>query len=304
MDVLSDLLDGVRFRGRVYCRVEAREPWGLSAAPARVATFHGVVRGDAQLRLVPGGRATALARGDLVMLGHGNGHSIASPGAVPQSSIADALAAAAGTAELRIGGRGRRATLVCGAFVSEDRDLPPLFSFLPALLHVPATAGSAIPTLLELVASEVERGDGARATIARLTEALFVSAMRAWGERGDPTSSRWIAAMRDDHVGHALRLIHQRTAHAWTVRSLARAVGTSRSSFAARFVEVVGETPAAYLTRWRIYLAARQLRETDRAVAEIAADVGYETAASLNKAFKRLMRQPPGAYRTANAAEA
>ena len=307
MDGLSELLEDIRFRGRLYCRVEAREPWGLSAPPSGVATFHGVLRGAATLRLQPDDRTAALRAGDLVVLSHGSGHAIAdsrasmsrtgADGATTPISIETAVAAARGSL-VRTGGSGARASLVCGAFFTDSRDLPPLFSFLPPLLHVPATeGGSTLRGLLALLAAESDRDDGSHASIARLTEALFVHAMRTWARAGDPSSSTWLAAMREPKIGAALAQIHRRPAHDWTVDSLARTVGMSRAAFAGRFHTIVGEPPVSYLTRWRIYLAARALRETVRTVAEIATTVGYETEASLNRAFKRVMGVPPGAYR-------
>ena len=299
MDALSELLDSVRFRGRLYCKVEARSPWGLSAAPSGVATFHGVLHGEAILRALPDRRPIALAAGDLVVLSHGAGHSIADRTTSPIESIADALAATTRPRRVTVGGTGRKAELVCGCFFSEARDLPPLFSFLPPVLHVPAATG--IGALLELLATEADREHGADAAIARLTEALFVHAMRSWTERDSAASGTWLAAMRDPAIGAALGEIHRKPEHDWTVRTLARAAGVSRSAFAARFLSTIGATPVHYLTRWRIYLAARQLRETKRAIAEIATAVGYETEASLNKAFKRVIGVPPGAYRRAAA---
>ena len=299
--MLSDLLEDVRFRGRLYCRVEAREPWRLFAAPSRMATFHGVLRGRAVLQLDSEAREVELAAGDLVVIAHGAGHAIGDASSTPATSIEVALEAAGATRVVRAGpGKGRSSELICGAFFSDAREVPPLFSFLPAVLHVSASAETrAVPALLEVLASEAERGDGADASVARLTEALFVHAMRAWTQRRDPASTTWIAAMRDPQIGAALRAIHRRPQDEWTVSTLAHAVGLSRSGFAARFLAIVGETPVAYLTRWRIYLACRALRETQRAIAEIAGLVGYQTEASLNKAFKRVTGVPPGSYRRA-----
>ena len=294
MDALSQLLEDIRFRGRMYCRVEAREPWGLSAAPSQTATFHGGLRGQGVLRLAPGGRPITLAAGDLAVITHGDGHAIS-------DSASTALTPIERVVTQRVVYSGRKASLICGAFFSDRRELPPLFSFLPPVLHISAAAmPSGIPVLLELLAAEAEREDGAEASVARLTETLFIQAMRAWTECADPQSSMWVAAMRDPAIGSALQLIHRGPQEDWTVATLARAVALSRSAFAERFQTIVGETPVAYLTRWRIYLVARQLRETPRAVSEIAAVVGYESEASLNKAFKRLMGVPPGAYRRAS----
>jgi AraC-like DNA-binding protein len=297
MDALSEVLEGVRFRGRLYCKVSASAPWGLSAEPTDVATFHGVLRGRAVLRLTPNARPIELAEGDLVVLSHGSGHSIADAIDTPTQPIAGVLAVADKPRLITPGGKGRKTELVCGCFFSDVRNLPPLFSFLPPMLHVPAQSGSG--GLLALLGAEAGRERGADAAIARLTEALFVHAMRTWIESDEPASATWLAAMRDPAIGTALGAMHRKPEQDWTVKTLARVAGISRSGFAARFVATLGETPVHYLTRWRIYLATRQLRETKRAISEIASTVGYESEAALNKAFKRLIGVPPGAYRRA-----
>jgi AraC-like DNA-binding protein len=292
MDALSEVLEGVRFRGRLYCRVEASAPWGLAAEPNDVATFHGVLRGRAILRLT-GGKPIELGEGDLVVLSHGAGHSISDALGTKLSPITSVLGE---TRLVKLAGTGKKTALVCGCFFSDARDLPPLFSFLPPVLHVRSAN-----TLLELLATEADRASGADAAIARLTEALFVHAMRSWIDSGASASATWLAAMRDPAIGAALGQIHRRPEYDWTVERLAKTAGVSRSGLAARFVSTLGESPVHYLTRWRIYLVARQLRETKRSIGEIASTVGYDSEASLNKAFKRLIGVPPGAYRRASA---
>ncbi len=271
----------------------------MAAAPSRVATFHGVLRGGGVLRLLPGGRAVALAEGDLMVICHGMAHSIADAETSPTVPIEQALASAGGARLLQVGGSGAPSTILCGCFFADRRDGPPLFSMLPPLLHLRAPhAGGAPAALLELLAAEADRPRaGADAAISRLTEALFVHVLRAWIDAEGARRAPRLLALSDRQMATALGHLHRAPHTGWTVGALAREVGMSRSAFAARFADLVGDTPLRYLTRLRVHLAARQLQETRRSVAEIASQVGYDSEAALNKAFKRLLGQPPGAYR-------
>ena len=133
--------------------------------------------------------------------------------------------------------------------------------------------------------------------LARLSEVLFAEAIRHYMDGLPPDRAGWLAGLRDRHVGRALALLHERPAHAWTVDELARKVGLSRSALGERFAELIGAPPMQYLTRWRTSLAARQLRETQASILRIAGDVGYESEAAFNRAFKREFGLPPAAWR-------
>ena len=134
--------------------------------------------------------------------------------------------------------------------------------------------------------------------LAKLSEALFVDTLRRY-VAGLPEQQRgWLTGARDPIVGRSLGLMHRRIAHPWTIASLADEVGISRSALVERFTRYLSEPPMAYLTRWRLQLAARSLERTSRGVAEIAGDVGYESEAAFNRAFKREFGRPPGRYRS------
>jgi AraC-like DNA-binding protein len=295
MDDLSEVLNAVRFRGDLHCRVDARAPWGLFGDRDGAATFHGLVRGCGVLRLEPDNNPIAVAQGDLVIICHGAHHAIADTATTPLQPIRDLLAAANGSRVVHTGGRGAHAEIICGRFAVTSRDAPPVLGLLPPLLHIKGSP--AIRSILELLAGEVDNAPGAAAVIARLTDALFLHAIRAWRDTDAAANASWLAALRDPAIARALAAVHREPARDWTVHSLARAVAMSRSAFAERFGTIVGETPLAYVTRLRLYLAARELRETTRSVAEIATLVGYDSEASLGKAFKRALGVPPGAYR-------
>ncbi len=134
--------------------------------------------------------------------------------------------------------------------------------------------------------------------LAKLSEALFVDTLRRYVAGLPEQQTGWLAAARDPIVGKSLALLHSRIAHSWTIAELADEVGISRSALVERFTRYLSEPPMTYLTRWRLELAARSLERTSRGVVDIAADVGYESEAAFNRAFKREFGQPPGRYRS------
>jgi AraC-like DNA-binding protein len=128
---------------------------------------------------------------------------------------------------------------------------------------------------------------------------VFVDAARRYLESLSGDASGWLAALRDRHVGRAIALLHERPAEPWTIDELGRQVGLSRSALHERFVELAGQPPMQYLTNWRMQCGARALREGHATVATIAQDVGYDSEAAFARAFKRLVGQPPAAWRRA-----
>jgi AraC-like DNA-binding protein len=157
-----------------------------------------------------------------------------------------------------------------------------------------------LETSLQFMASEMASGQpGAETVVSRLADILFVQAVRAHLAQGRAGATGWLRAIVDPRIGPALSLIHQRPEEPWTVEALASRVAMSRSAFAARFTALVEEPPLTYLTRWRMHRATRLLRTSPANVGEIAARVGYEAEAAFNKAFKRWIGVPPGAYRRA-----
>ena len=142
---------------------------------------------------------------------------------------------------------------------------------------------------------------GGDAVLERLSEMLFVDAARRYLDSLPEDATGWLAGLRDRYVGNALTLMHDRPDHAWSVDDLAREVGLSRSALHERFVQYLGQPPMQYLASWRIQLGARLLRESNRNVATIALDVGYDSEAAFSRAFKRMVSMPPAAWRKAQA---
>ena len=153
--------------------------------------------------------------------------------------------------------------------------------------------------MLRVAANESEFGGaGSEIILAKFAEVMFVEVVRNYVARLPEDSRGWLSGLRDRHVGQALQLIHSRAADDWALHSLAREVGLSRSVFADRFAHYVGVSPMHYLGRWRMQLAARRLVESTVSIAQAGAEVGYESEAAFNRAFKKHLGLPPGAWRT------
>lgn len=253
---------------------------------------------------IDGADPVRLTAGEVVLLPHGDPHVMASAcdiKAVPAWDVYTPPPPGE-VVGLRCGGGGEITRIVCGFLACEKGPCNPLLDSLPPILRVNVRAdptASWIEASLRFGACEAaaQRSGGAT-VLAKLSELLFVEAVRSFIESLPAEQTGWLAGLRDRFVGRALALIHARPAHPWTVEELGRGVGLSRSALAERFATVLGQPPAQYLTRWRLQLAAQKLRAGQgRAVAKIAEEVGYESEAAFNRAFKREIGIPPAAWR-------
>lgn len=301
-DVLGDVLSLGLLRDVLYQQIDARAPWGLDVRPANRAVLYLVARGQARLEL-EGHEPIVLAPGHVAFLPHGVGHVLRDSAATRPTSICDGRHGAGARAQ-RIGGRGAPASIIA-AFFERTRAPSPLLDRPPEVVHLsgdPSTSGPVVAGTIALVLAELEHpGPASALLLQRLADVLVVQAMRSLavqpGCRARPRPG--LSALSDPPIHEALSLIHAHVGRAWTVADLAARVGLSRSGFAARFTELVGEPPLHYLARWRMTRAAELLRETNDAVSTIAARVGYDSTPSFNKAFKRWQGSSPGAYRRA-----
>jgi AraC-like DNA-binding protein len=302
MDPLADVLDLGRVRGALMANVRAGAPWGLQLPESPGASFHAITSGVAWL-CVGAREPVQLMPGDLLLLPTGVSHRLsAEPGGRCRPfdrRMKEAQMTADG--DLTLPGRGATTTFVCAAY---DYDLEvgrPLMALLPEVLHVPAdpVLGRQIALLVELLAGELGgHGPGSRAATARLIDLLLIAAIRRWLS-GTPDEGRpsWLHALRDPIVGQTIALLHERPAERWTLAGLAREVHLSRATLARRFTQAVGESPLAYLARWRMQLAARRLKDSSDTVEQIAREVGYTSEFAFNRAFARSRGVPPGRYR-------
>lgn len=304
MDPLDEVFSAMRVDNALYARIEAGAPWGLSFRRGETARFGLVVRGGGWLTLddpaVPAREPVALSAGDCFVIPHGLAYTIQDDLHSPTVNCVDVVRDNVGGI-VPLGGGGAATTIVCGWFIFDPYGSRPLLDLLPPLLHIRMDQDRTqlLQATLQLLAMETaQRALGSGVIVSRLADVIFVQTVRAHIQTLDgETETGWLAALSDRRIGAALRVLHKSVASEWTVESLAGAAGMSRSAFALRFKEKVGQSPLDYLTRWRMFRAGHLLRSTDRPLVDVAASVGYESEAAFNKAFKRTMGAAPGAFR-------
>jgi AraC-like DNA-binding protein len=306
LDVLSDILALLRLHGEVLCWSELSAPWGLSFAPDDALFFHVIERGTCLLERANSSETFELSGGDLVVLPQGCGHRLVdSRGSrvVPVTRLVDPASGLPG--RLRYGGGGAATRILCGRFRFDDPLRLARLPGLPSILHVPGSRGQPPPWLeltMRFLTTEVQSAaPGRDITLSRLVDLLFVQTIRYWLAHEDGHPLGWVRALRDPRIGAALALMHAHPERPWEVEALAAEVGMSRSSFAQRFVELIGEPPTRYLTRVRVQCAARLLQVPGATVAQTAERVGYDSEAAFSRAFKRYMRVAPTAFRAQGA---
>ncbi len=325
MDVLSEVLRAVRLSGAMYFEVSAAHPWvavtpsmkriGASMLPdaEHVIPFHIMVSGESWA--MPRDRSVAPSKvdsGDIVMFPFGESHVLTSDrtrweGKPPDPSFyAEAAASDAPFTLLTIGGDGEKAKFVCGYLGCDAAPFNPLLGSLPKMLIVKGEVGDAGLMMQLLRAALDEKANpkaGAETMLAKLSELMFVQALRRHMDGLPASSSSWLSGLRDEHVGRALQLIHARPAADWSIASLAKESGLSRSAFSERFARFTGEAPMHYVGRWRVQLAARLLA-TGESIGAAAEEVGYNSEAAFQRAFKKFVGTTPGEWRRRSKAAA
>jgi AraC-like DNA-binding protein len=313
-DALSEVLRGVRLTGAIFLRGELSEPWGFQAPPAGNASallapgtdclvpFHLVTEGMATVR-VKGCEPLRLGAGEIVVLPRGDAHVLqngAPPELVDTSGLLPKILKGSLLSETG-GGDGPVTRFICG-YVGCDRQAEKLFlSNLPPVFKVgvrpQGSAGWIESALSHLVGESESSRPGSRALLTKLAEALFIETLRRHMAELRPEDTGWLAAARDPAIGRALWWMHREPTRDWTVAELAKRAGVSRTVFARRFVEVLGQTPLAYLASFRLSVGATRLLSSDDSVLGVAVAVGYESEAAFNRAFKREFGLPPARYR-------
>ena len=331
-DTLSDLLRAVRLRGAVFFYVEGSNPWVAETPHSReilpailpgvdhMLEFHVVARGACWAALA-GEDPVHLDEGDVVMFPQGDHHVMSSapglrgtvdgsfffaprPPQLPFSISISQGRETSGTETARLDGGGdQKTTLVCGFLGFDARPFNPLLASMPRVLRLPGLAREGQSWIGGFIRSAVEESNrkqpGGEAVLERMSEMLFVEALRRYAATLPPDHAGWLGGIRDPAVGRALALIHQQPAEPWTLERLAEGVALSRSTFHERFVHFLGQPPMQYLAHWRMQLASGWLRDTDAKVIEIALQVGYENETAFSRAFRRAVGESPAAWRRA-----
>jgi AraC-like DNA-binding protein len=314
MDVLSEVLRIVRLEGALFFNAEFSAPWCiseprsteiasyLSPEAGHLILYHFLTEGRGYVRLSDG-RREELVAGDIVILPHGDAHLLGngSPEKPVDSLRTFSKNLTDGLKLVRFGGGGEITRFVCGYLVCDPRLSELFLAGLPPMLKVHITQEPSGQWLEHSIRFSVDEGDescaGSHLLLAKLSEVLFIETLRRYINGLPEEQTGWLAGARDPFIGRALALLHKEPAHPWTVANLARRVGLSRTRLAERFRHFLGESPMAYLTKWRLKLGAEILLSTEQSVAEVAEAVGYCSEAAFNRAFKREFDSPPAQFR-------
>jgi len=302
-DPLGETLHLLNLTGTFYCRSELTAPWGVDL-PAfdGCMMFHVVTAGHCWLE-VEGEEPRLLQQGSLALIPHGNGHCIRSGSEaeseplfeIPVEQVSDRYEI------MRYGGAGELTQLTCAVVRFDHVAGHQLIALLPKVLQIDTWAddeSSWLQSTLRFIAREAkELRPGGETVITHLADILIIQAIRTWIDSAPEADRGWLAALRDDQVGRALAAIHREPEKDWTVGSLAKEVGMSRSGFSARFTNLVGEPAMRYLTQWRMQLARAQLQESSDSLSVLADRLGYQSEAAFCRAFKRVFGVPPGSVR-------
>jgi len=300
MDPLDDVFAAMRVLETTYARLEVSAPWAVRFKAGTTARFGLVAAGGCWLTTEEPAKSIPLAPGDCYVILNGATYTLGDHPRSPAINCFDLLPTL-DNGVTRVGGGGAAATVITGWFVYDEMSARPLVALMPRVLHTRADGyrTDILKAALDLLAKETLRpGAGSGVVVSGIADILFVQAIRCHLEEESASEqTNWLNALSDKRVGAAMRALHDDPAKAWTVDMLASVAGMSRAAFSARFKERIGEAPLEYLTRWRMFRAGVLLRRTDRPLADIAQQVGYESDAALSKAFHRVVGVAPSAFR-------
>lgn len=316
LDALSDVLKAVRLTGAVFLDAEFTAPWcigepsGIEVCVSHmpdaqhVVIYHLITEGACDIAMKDEVPRSAQA-GDLIIIPSGEVHALGSDLSRPRADGARLVVQRSPdeAPQVRHGGGGAVTRMVCGYLACESALFDTVLAALPRLMIIPMRdnpSGQWLMSSIQFSLAECAAPKaGAGTVLAKLSELMFVEAIRRHMESLPPEQQGWLAGLRDRFVGKALALMHSKPAHAWTVDELANQVGLSRSALADRFGVLIGCPPMQYLTRWRLQLAGDLLRSSRRPLAAIAAEVGYDSEAAFSRAFKRELGAAPTTWRRA-----
>jgi len=318
MDALSDVLRVAHLTGGVFLRAEFFAPWCIASrltpehcspvlGPAsHMMIFHYVAEGEVHIQIEGEQDEDLIETGEVVLLPRNNMHLIGSDLSLPAVPGKEVIRPPrdGGLFSIHHGGTGNCTRMVCGFLGCAGTEGNPVISSLPPLLRVKLEQGGAaewIRSTFQYAAEEVSAGrPGSETVLAKVSELLFVEAVRRYAEELPDGRTGWFSGLRDPHVARALALLHRDITRRWTVDDLGREVGMSRSALADRFIRLIGVPPMHYLAAWRMQVATGKLRDTSGSLAQVAETVGYDSEAAFSRAFKKAFGTAPATWRRSN----
>ena len=314
MDALSDVLRAVRLTGAFFFDVRGCSPWVAETPLGKsivgemfpgtgsdhLICYHAIMEGSCWC-VIEGEEPIQLNAGDIVVLPHGDTHVLATePGLrnPPNMSMYRMPDDRRLPSRIAVGSAGGApAHFVCGFLACDSRPYNPLLTALPRVIRIHDHASGALGAYFRAALAESKGRMGGECMLGRISELMFVDVIRRYLESLPEGRTSWLSGLRDPYVGRALTVLHEHPARDWTIEALAQAAALSRSAFAERFVEFVGQPPMQYLTNWRMQLATNYLRNGSENIASVANRVGYDSEAAFSRAFKKAVGSPPSEWR-------
>jgi AraC-like DNA-binding protein len=293
MDILSEILESNRLHAEVYLHSSFCGEWALESSSTQTATFHVVARGSCWLHISGSEHPEALRAGDLVVFPHNSKHYISNSEIQPSIEV---LSKQHGQDQES----GPSTSMICGYFKFADNRWNPLLDAMPPYLvirsEVTSDTGN-MNSLINFMIYEAESGQlGVDVVINRLSDVLFTHVVRTYIEQYKPEEG-FIAALADHKLAKCLDAFHNKPGDNWSVESLAKSAGMSRSAFSEHFHHVTDQTPMQYVKQWRMQKAYDLLTTTEQSTQQIAEQCGYQSEASFSKLFKKFFSKGPGAVR-------
>jgi len=319
MDALSEVLKVLRFNSAIFFNARFTAPWCLASPQAeavarqvnagseRLLFYHFFVEGSCTVKLddmLP----LHVQAGDIILFPQGDAHTMASSGADGPRPLLDVRALLRERPdELQLGGGGAPTRIICGYLSFDPILCRPILAALPRVLTVSLREDKKTDwverSFVYAVAEAASTHPGGAGVLAKLSEVLVVETLRRYISQMSEGQTGWLSGLRDRVVGKCLALMHEKPAHPWTLESLAREAGASRSVLAEKFTHYVGQAPMQYLGKWRMALASNLLRRSALSMMQVALEVGYETDAAFSRAFKREFGIPPASWRREHSLE-
>jgi len=301
-DALGETLHLLRLTGTLYCSVEYTAPWGIQVPELPDSLSLIVITSGRCWLEVDGTEPIVLEQGSLTLIPHGTPHRFASGRDVrgeplfelPVTHISEHFET------MTHGGGGELTTAMYGVMRFDHAAASRLVAQLPSVISMDAWHDDAdwLHSTVRLIAREASTmRPGGETVITRLADVLAIQVIRSWLESSAEGRTGWLAALRDEHLGRAIAQIHRAPADDWTLASLARSAGMSRSAFSAKFTDVVGEPAMRYVSRWRLQLAHSYLAHSTESLGVVAGHFGYRSEVAFSRAFKREFGVTPGSAR-------
>ena len=288
MDILSDLLKALHLKSVVYFKHHFCSPWGMDSHKSNFAQFHVLVRGRCMLKIEGQSDPITLYSGDMVLFPHGTPHQIMDD-LQTECHSGSVIVQEIMKGENLFDGDEVNSTLICGHYELDQNLDHPFYQSLPEMVHLKSAdliSTNGLNTIINMIIQETQSDKLGSSTVStKLAEVLFIKAIRYYLESSSNENS-FLRALKDRKIQEVLNLIHKFPEENWSLNSLARKAGISRTLLANKFRELVGETPMKYLFKWRMQLAKNLLENSEQTNLEIASQIGYQSETAFNRAFK------------------